>query len=209
MKRNRQDNQSRTSMTVGDNKVQTNLGSKRWVWCDLEMTGLNLREHHIIEIATIITDENLNTIAEGPNYVVHLADELLQDLDPWIIKHHGDSGLLDAVRNSKISHQQAQKETLDFIKAHTEENTSPLCGNSIGTDRAFLKEHMPEIESYLHYRNIDVTSIKTVVDAWSLSKATYKKQNQHRALDDIKESIAELAYYRDVFTRSHNISDEK
>ena len=189
-------------MTDANTNVQKSCGNTRWVWCDLEMTGLNTREHHIIEIATIITDDNLNIIAEGPNYVIHLEDEFLQGLDPWIIKHHGESGLLDAVSKSPISRQQAQQETLEFIKTHTEKNQSPLCGNSIGTDRAFLKEHMPEIESYLHYRNIDVTSIKLVVDAWSPKIEPFKKQNTHRALDDIKESIAELKYYKDIFAKS-------
>lgn len=168
----------------------------RWIWCDLEMTGLDTSKNHIIEIATIITDDQLNVIAEGPQLVIHQSEERLKDLDPWIIKHHGASGLLESVRNSQVSELEAMQATLAFIKAHVKENQAPLCGNSIGTDRAFLSAHMPEIETYCHYRNIDVSSIKLLYEAWYPERERFSKSNQHRALDDIKESIAELSYYR-------------
>ena len=166
-----------------------------WVWCDLEMTGLDEEKDCIIEIATVITDSELNIIAEGPNYVIHQPPSRMQDLDPWIIKNHGESGLLKAVKESTVSQEQAEAETLRFIQAHTEYGKAPLCGNSIGTDRSFLKRHMPELEAHMHYRNVDVTSIKILYDAW-YSGASLTKKMQHRALDDIKESITELKFYQ-------------
>lgn len=167
-----------------------------WVWCDLEMTGLDPRKNVIIEIATIITDDQLNVVAEGPSYVVHQSDEHLEGLDPWIVEHHGKSGLLEAVKSSHISQDQAELDTLAFIKQHTQAGKSPLCGNSIGTDRLFLAQHMPSVAKHLHYRNIDVSSFKIVMDAWGLLTQPFKKKNTHRALDDIKESIAELRFYK-------------
>lgn len=174
----------------------------RWVWCDLEMTGLDQEKDHIIEIATIITNSQLDIIAEGPSYVIWQPEENMQNLDPWIVKHHGESGLLDAVRASQITQEQAESETFEFISQHTKKNESPLCGNSIGTDRMFLEKHMPRINGHLHYRNLDVSSIKIVASAWCQELSGYKKQNNHRALDDIKESIAELKYYQEkVFNK--------
>jgi oligoribonuclease len=167
-----------------------------WIWCDLEMTGLDTKKHRIIEIATIITDDQLNVIAEGPNVVIHQASQYLEDLDPWINKHHGESGLLAAVRESSISQMQAEKETLEFISAHTIPGKSPLCGNSIGTDRAFISAHMPALAQHFHYRNIDVSSVKQLYEAWYPKRERFMKKNHHRALDDIKESIAELAFYQ-------------
>ena len=137
-----------------------------WVWCDLEMTGLDPDQHHIIEIATLLTDSELNVLAEGPCLVIHQCETKMKDLDPWIIKHHGDSGLLDAVKHSSISQEEATRQTLAFIQQYCKDGQSPLCGNSIGTDRMFLAKHMPEIENHLHYRNIDVSSIKILHDAW-------------------------------------------
>ncbi len=168
----------------------------RWIWCDLEMTGLDTGRNHIIEIATIITDDQLNVIAEGPQLVIHQSEDRLKNLDPWIIKHHGASGLLESVRKSNVSEREAMQATLTFIKKHVRENKAPLCGNSIGTDRAFLSAQMPEIEAYCHYRNIDVSSIKLLYEAWYPERERFTKTNQHRALDDIKESIAELKFYR-------------
>ena len=176
-----------------------------WIWCDLEMTGLDLEKHRIIEIATIITDDQLNVIAEGPNYVVHQPSHCLEDLDPWILKHHGESGLLAAVRESSVNQEQAEKETLDFIAAYTSCGKSPLCGNSIGTDRAFIAEHMPVLAQHFHYRNIDVSSVKQLYEAWYPGRQRFSKKNHHRALDDIKESIAELAFYREtIFLTNHD-----
>ncbi len=170
--------------------------SARWVWCDLEMTGLDPYVSRIIEIASIITDSDLNIIAEGPSIVIHQPEIALQDLSPWIYDHHGQSGLLDAVRKSNVTLAQAQSRTLDFIKDYVEPGKSPLCGNSIGTDRAFLQRHMPDLSAYLHYRNIDVTSIKLVLDKWCPHHAELRKKGAHRALDDIKESIDQLRVYR-------------
>lgn len=170
--------------------------STRWVWCDLEMTGLDPYVSRIIEIASIITDSDLNIIAEGPNIVIHQPEIALQDLSPWIYDHHGQSGLLDAVRKSNVTLDQAQAQTLAFIKDHVEPGKSPLCGNSIGTDRAFLQRHMPELSGYLHYRHIDVTSIKLVLDQWCPQHTEFRKKGAHRALDDIKESIDQLRVYR-------------
>ena len=170
----------------------------RWVWCDLEMTGLDPEKHHIIEIATIITDSQLNIVAEGPNHVIWQPEENMKNLDAWIVKHHGESGLLDAVKASKITQEQAERETYAFICQYIKKNESPLCGNSISTDRLFLEKYMPRINGHLHYRNLDVSSIKIVSSAWRKELEGYKKKNNHRALDDIKESIAELKYYKET-----------
>ena len=178
---------------------------EKWVWCDLEMTGLNPEKNHIIEIATIITDNQLNIIAEGPNLVIWQPEENMKDLDSWIIQHHGQSGLLASVKASKITLDQAEKETYDFICQHTKKNQSPLCGNSIGTDRLFLDKYMPRINDHLHYRNLDVSTVKILSDAWCESIGGVKKNNNHRASDDIKESIAELKHYKEnIFSKGVN-----
>ena len=169
---------------------------KNWVWCDLEMTGLDPELHKVIEIATIITNTQLEVIAQGPALVIHVEAQHLHNLDPWITSHHGATGLLDAVTKSVIGIDDAMHQTLEFIKSHCKINEAPLCGNSIGTDRAFLRRHMPALESYLHYRNIDVSSVKLLLQAWRPDLAPFKKKVQHRALDDILESIAELKYYQ-------------
>ncbi|MEC8977742.1 MAG: oligoribonuclease [Pseudomonadota bacterium] len=171
----------------------------RYVWMDLEMTGLDVINDVIVEIATVITDCELNIIAKGPNYVIHRPESVLTDLNPWVEKTHTESGLLTRIRESNISHSQAEQDTLDFIKRHTAVNTAPLCGNSIGTDRGFLQQHMPSITDHLHYRNIDVTSVKILYEAMHSHAKPFEKNNTHRALDDILESIAELQYYSNVF----------
>jgi oligoribonuclease len=165
---------------------------------DLEMTGLDADDHVIIEIATIITDGDLNIIASGPNLVVHQPDVELDKMDAWCVKHHGESGLTKRVRNSDISNEMAEQQTLDFIKEHIDEGKAPLCGNSIWQDRRFLAKHMPKLEGYLHYRIVDVSSIKELVKRWyPADKQASIKRSSHRALDDIKESIRELQYYRE------------
>ena len=170
----------------------------RLVWLDLEMTGLDADDHVIIEIATIITDGDLNVLATGPSLVIHQPDEELDKMDDWCVKHHGESGLTKRVRDSDISNQQAERETLAFIKEHVTKGKAPLCGNSIWQDRRFLAKHMPELEAYLHYRIVDVSSIKELVRRWypATMQASIKRAS-HRALDDIKESINELKYYRE------------
>jgi len=166
------------------------------VWMDLEMTGLDPEVDTILEIATIITDGQLNTVAEGPNLAVHQPDSVLEGMDDWCTQHHGDSGLTERVRDSKISLSEAEKLTFDFIKAHVPERTSPLCGNSIHQDRRFLVRYMPDLEAYLHYRNVDVSTVKELVNRWYPGLPMPAKRGDHLALADIRESIRELQFYR-------------
>jgi len=166
------------------------------VWMDLEMTGLDPEADTILEIATLVTDGELNVIAEGPNLAVHQPDSVLDGMNEWCIQHHGDSGLTERVRKSTISMRQAEAETLEFIKKHVPERRSPLCGNSIHQDRRFLVRHMPEIENYVHYRNIDVSTVKELANRWYPKLPMQPKQGEHLALADIHESIKELRYYR-------------
>jgi len=176
------------------------------VWMDLEMTGLDHTSDVIVEIATLITDDELEIIAEGPDLVVHATDEQLAAMDPFVEEMHTRSGLLDQIRASTITLEEAGAATLAFIKQHvSEERSVPLCGNSIGTDRRFLDAYLPDIENYLHYRSIDVSSVKELVKRWyrDVDVSRPRVQGSHRALDDIRESIREMAYYRDkVFVAS-------
>jgi oligoribonuclease len=168
-------------------------------WMDLEMTGLDVTRHVIVEIATLITDDDLALVAEGPDLVVHAAPEQLREMDHHVRTMHTRSGLLAAIRASQISLEEAGRQTLEFLRAHIPEpRTVPLCGNSIGTDRRFLAAQLPEIEGFLHYRSIDVSSIKELCRRWypEALAAAPPKAETHRALDDIRESIAELAHYR-------------
>jgi oligoribonuclease len=169
------------------------------VWMDLEMTGLDPAVDRIVEIATLITDDELNIVAEGPDIVIHQADDVLAKMAPIVVEMHTKSGLLDEIRSSTISLEEAGRETLAFIKSHVGAPKSvPLCGNSIGTDRRFLAAYLPEIENYLHYRSVDVSSVKELVKRWypTVDAAKPGKSGNHRALDDIRESVRELAYYR-------------
>ena len=166
------------------------------VWMDLEMTGLNPDVESIIEIATIVTDGKLNIIAEGPNLVIHQPDDILARMDAWNTKHHGESGLIEKVRTSTLSMADAEAQTLDFIKLHVAEGTSPLCGNSIHQDRRFLVRDMPTLEAYVHYRNIDVSTIKELGRRWYPKLKAPIKRAEHQALSDVRESIKELIYYR-------------
>jgi oligoribonuclease len=169
------------------------------VWMDLEMTGLNPASDVIVEIATVVTDDQLDIVAEGPDLVIHQPDDVLATMDPVVNEMHTRSGLLDAIRTSDMSLADAGAATLAFIRTHAPEPRSvPLCGNSIGTDRRFLAAYLPEIEDYLHYRSIDVSAVKELARRWypKLAQARPQKVGLHRALDDIKESIEELRYYR-------------
>lgn len=176
---------------------------KNLVWIDLEMTGLSPVEDRIIEIATVITDSHLRVVAEGPVLAVNQSLERLAGMDKWNTKTHTETGLVNRVRKSAINEKVAERRTLDFIVEHVGEKQSPLCGNSICQDRRFLANYMPKLEAYLHYRNLDVSSIKELVMRWrpELLKE-FKKKNTHRALDDIRESIAELRFYRESFLRA-------
>jgi oligoribonuclease len=167
---------------------------------DLEMTGLDPATEVIVEIATLITDDELNVIAEGPDLVVHQPETMLVAMDPFVVQMHTSSGLLTAIRESTITLAQAGAQTLEFIKKHVPEpRTIPLCGNSIGTDRRFLSKYLPEIENYLHYRSVDVSTIKELVKRWypGLEISRPAKTGAHRALDDVQESIRELKFYRE------------
>jgi len=169
---------------------------------DLEMTGLDPEQEVIIEMATIITDSELNMLAEGPVLAVKQPEEKLAAMDEWNTTHHTQSGLVERVRNSSVSEREAEAQTLAFIESHVEKNKAPLCGNTIWQDRRFLTRYMPTLEGYLHYRNIDVSSLKELVVRWRpelLQGLT--KTNQHTALADIRESIEELKYYREHFIR--------
>lgn len=167
---------------------------------DLEMTGLDPTRHVIVEIATLLTDDELNVIAEGPDLVVHAGDDELAHMDDFVRNMHERSGLLPQISASTISLADAGAATLEFLKEHIPEaRTVPLCGNSIGTDRRFLAVHLPEIEEFLHYRSVDVSTIKELARRWnpSVVRKAPEKATTHRALDDIRESIAELVYYRE------------
>lgn len=179
---------------------------------DLEMTGLDPRRNVIVEIATIVTDDELNIVAEGPDLVVHQPEEQLALMEPVVVEMHTRSGLLDAIRASTVSLEDAGRQTLDFIRTHVPAPRSvPLCGNSIGMDRRFLDAYLPEIEHHLHYRSVDVSSVKELVRRWypGLLNGRSSKQGTHRALDDIRESVAELRFYREhVFVSGMPVTAE-
>lgn len=171
------------------------------VWMDLEMTGLDHTSDVIVEIATLVTDDELEIVAEGPDLVVHQPDDVLATMDPFVVDMHTKSGLLDQIRASELTLEQAGAATLEFIREHAPvARTVPLCGNSIGTDRRFLAAYLPEIEDHLHYRSVDVSSLKELVRRWYPDVLSQRgwKQGSHRALDDIRESVAEMRLYRDL-----------
>ncbi|MGC1238684.1 MAG: oligoribonuclease [Acidimicrobiales bacterium] len=171
------------------------------VWMDLEMTGLEPQRHVIVEIATLITDDHLNIVAEGPDLVIHASTEQLAEMGPFVTEMHTKSGLLPQIIASTITVEEAQLQTLEFLRAHISEAGSvPLCGNSIGTDRRFLQEYMPDLEVFFHYRNVDVSTIKELAKRWKpdVLASMPEKESAHRALDDIRESINELIHYRDT-----------
>ena len=171
--------------------------SENLVWMDLEMSGLDPEKERILEIATIITDSSLNIIEEGPVLAVKQDRTLLDAMDDWNTTHHTASGLVERIEKEGVSESQAERTTLDFIKRHTRSGEAPLCGNSIGQDRRFLVKYMPTLEAWLHYRNLDVSTIKELCARWRPDiYAGVQKKQVHRALDDIRESIDELRYYR-------------
>jgi len=168
------------------------------IWIDLEMTGLDTTADAIIEIATVITDSQLIILAEGPVLAIHQSDEVLNAMDEWNTKQHGSSGLTERVRQSTMTEQEAERITIEFLASYVPENTSPMCGNSICQDRRFLARCMPELERFFHYRNLDVSSVKELAKRWSPAiMSGFKKGSTHLALDDTKDSIRELQYYRE------------
>lgn len=170
------------------------------VWIDLEMTGLSPEFDRIIEIASIVTDLHLNVVAEGPEIVIHQSDERLDAMDEWNKKTHGSSGLIELVRKSTVTVQEAEQKTMVFLRKYATKKRSPLCGNTICQDRRFLDRYMPEISAYLHYRHLDVSTVKELAARWRPElKFNHGKQNRHRAMDDIRKSIEELRMYRDKF----------
>ncbi|MBA2306610.1 oligoribonuclease [Candidatus Dependentiae bacterium] len=171
------------------------------VWIDLEMTGLNSEQDTILEIATVITTSMLEIVAVGPSFAIHQSDEVLSLMDNWNTTHHTESGLVTAVRASTVTMEQAEEETFKFIALHTEARVSPLCGNSVWQDRIFLKKYMPTIVDFLHYRIIDVSSVKELAKRW-FPKSDYihfVKPERHRAQEDILQSVEELKHYRNYF----------
>ncbi|ABA56867.1 oligoribonuclease [Nitrosococcus oceani] len=174
--------------------------SSNLIWLDLEMSGLNTIQDVILEIATVVTDSQLNIIEEGPVIAVHQKDIILDNMDEWNTRQHNKSGLVERVRHSLISEAAAEQRTLEFLNRHTPANSSPMCGNSICQDRRFLARYMPKLEAHFHYRNLDVSTIKELAKRWAPGIAKgFKKENTHLALADVHESIQELIYYRTHF----------
>ncbi|WP_339058213.1 oligoribonuclease [Candidatus Regiella endosymbiont of Tuberolachnus salignus] len=170
------------------------------IWIDLEMTGLYPEHDRIIEIATLVTDANLNLLEEGPVIAIHQSDETLHLMDEWNTRTHNRSGLVDRVKNSTTDEAAAAQQTIEFLKEWVSPGVSPICGNSVGQDRRFLFRYMPELEKYFHYRYLDVSTLKELARRWKpeILKG-FTKNNTHKAMDDIRESVAELIYYRQHF----------
>jgi oligoribonuclease len=180
--------------------VQKNNPPGNLIWIDLEMTGLDPQRDRIIEIATIVTDNQLNVLEEGPVLAIHQDDAVLDGMDDWNKRTHGGSGLIERVRQSTFSAADAEKLTIEFLRKYAPPGSSPMCGNSICQDRRFLARLMPSLEAYFHYRNLDVSSLKELVRRWAPSLADgLKKDGNHQALEDIRDSIRELQYYREHF----------
>jgi oligoribonuclease len=169
------------------------------IWIDLEMTGLDTVNDHILEIATIVTDSQLRILEEGPTYTIYQPKEILDDMGDWCQKQHRKSGLLERVSKKGVSLQIAEKGTLDFVSKHVASNVSPMCGSSICQDRRFLARYMPKLEVYFHYRHIDVSTVKELALRWVPDMPKFPKKSKHLALEDIKDSIDELKYYRERF----------
>lgn len=173
------------------------------IWIDLEMTGLDTQSDSILEIATIVTDKNLNVLAEGPVLAIHQPESVLVRMDEWNRRQHGQSGLLERVRQSSVDEAEAERLTLGFLRRWVPPRESPMCGNSICQDRRFLARCMPELEAYFHYRNLDVSTLKILAERWAPHlKDGLQKESSHLALNDIRESIAELQYYREVLLKA-------
>ncbi|GEA62226.1 oligoribonuclease [Vibrio breoganii] len=178
------------------------LNDKNLIWVDLEMTGLDPETHKVIEIASIVTDSELNILAEGPVIAIHQPESELAKMDDWCTNTHTNSGLVERVQNSDIDEDKAVALTIEFLEKWVPKGASPICGNSIGQDRRFLYKHMPELEQYFHYRYVDVSTLKELTRRWKPEVLDgFTKKGVHLALDDIRESIAELRYYRDTIMK--------
>jgi len=179
--------------------VATCMGEEahRMVWMDLEMTGLSVSTESIIEIATVVTDGDLNILAQGPNLAIRVPDALLEAMDEWNTTHHHNSGLVDRIKNEGVTVEEAEEATLAFLSQWVEPNTAPLCGNSIWNDRRFLEKEMPRLLDFLHYRMVDVSTVKELAGRWYPNLSRYPKKGAHLALDDTLESIEELRYFRE------------
>ncbi|MDI5984504.1 oligoribonuclease [Halomonas sp. M4R5S39] len=187
---------------MSETSEQRDPRTQRLVWIDLEMTGLDPNRERIIEIATLVTDNDLNLVAEGPVIAVHQSDELLAAMDDWNQKTHGESGLVERVKASRVDTAEAERRTLEFLREHVAPGSSPMCGNSVHQDRRFMEREMPDLLAFFHYRNLDVSTLKELARRWNPGAlAGFSKRNVHLALDDIRESIAELAHYRTTFLR--------
>lgn len=171
------------------------------IWIDLEMTGLDTVHDTILEIATAVTDAQLNILAEGPVFAIHQDEAVLEGMDEWNTRQHTRSGLLERVRSSRHTAAEAERETLAFLQRYVPANASPMCGNSICQDRRFLYREMPELERYFHYRNLDVSTVKELVRRWDPEQNLFVKESKHLALDDIRDSIEELRHYRGKYFR--------
>lgn len=192
-----------------ENEQRTTASSSKLIWIDLEMTGLDTTADHIIEIATIVTDAQLIEVAVGPVIAIQQSQGTMDAMDDWNTRHHGDSGLTARVLASTTSMQEAESETIDFLREHVAEAASPMCGNSICQDRRFMAREMPALESYFHYRNLDVSTLKILAQRWAPGVAAgFNKDSEHRALADIRDSIAELVYYKDALFDQDKISKE-
>lgn len=172
------------------------------IWIDLEMTGLNPDADKVIEIATVVTDQSLNVLGEGPVIAIHQSADIMENMDEWNTHQHGKSGLTDRVLESSMDEERAALETIEFLERFVPSGASPMCGNSICQDRRFLARHMPELEAFFHYRNLDVSTLKELVKRWAPELENgYAKKGSHLALDDIYDSIAELQFYRETFIK--------
>ena len=168
------------------------------IWIDLEMTGLEPARDVVIEVATIVTDAELNILAEGPVIAIHQSDEILNGMDDWNTKTHGNSGLVQRVKDSTINEAEAERQTIEFLRQYIGKGVSPMCGNSVHQDRRFMNKYLPELEAFFHYRNLDVSTLKELARRWAPEKLKgLQKKGTHKALDDIRESIEELKYYRE------------
>ena len=178
------------------------LNADNLVWLDLEMTGLSPDSDSVLEIATLVTDKQLNILAEGPVVAIHQNDAVLAAMGEWCTRQHGQSGLTQRVRDSRISAAEAERITLEFLRQHVPANSSPMCGNSICQDRRFLARYMPDLEKFFHYRNLDVSTLKELAKRWAPGVAGgFTKESTHLALADIRDSVAELRYYREQLFR--------